>query len=172
MATKPSKTTAGKRTPRAKAGVLSVRTEEKRRAAWRLANEKGFNCPQIAEAIGVTRQRAWQLISEELVIVQGETFAEAIEWRLTQTAGHLADLRLLDEIAAQAKLDKDLKILVSVVKERRALRAELSKLWGAYAPTKTDITTGGDALSPAMQVFAVPLQDASVQEWLLKHRTP
>lgn len=33
----------------------------------------GYSCPQIGEALGVSRVRAWQLLSEEMDLVRAET---------------------------------------------------------------------------------------------------
>jgi hypothetical protein len=49
-----------------------------RRQALRVVNQ-GYSCPQIGAALGITRQRAWQLMNEEMDLVAAETFEEALK---------------------------------------------------------------------------------------------
>lgn len=58
-----------------------------RREALRLVNT-GESCLQIGEALGVMRQRAWQLVTEEMDFLAAETFEVGLKCCHKQTVGH------------------------------------------------------------------------------------
>jgi hypothetical protein len=131
-----------------------------RRDALRLVNA-GYSVPEVGEALGVTRQRAWQLVSEELDAVRAETHEDGIAWRLKLTARHEARIKQLEAVAAGARTNTE---AVAALDKARAVDVELGKLWGAYAPTKTELT-GADGKDLMAGVFAVPLDMPSTEAW-------
>lgn len=158
MAT-PPKTTARKG-PRAKAGATTARVETMRREALRLVNQ-GYSVPEVGEALGVTRQRAWQLVSEELDAVKAETHEDALAWRLKLTARHEARIKQLEAVAAGARTNVE---AVAALDKARAVDVELGKLWGAYAATKTELT-GADGKDLVAGFFAVPVASSDPAAW-------
>jgi hypothetical protein len=169
MATKLPKTTAGKakpKGPRAKAGPTTARVELMRREALRLVN-LGYNCPQIADALTdlgftrVSRQRAWQLVTEEMDLLAAETLEDAAKWRLKLTARHEGRLKALNEAVAKAT---DPATLIAAIDKAKGIDIEIGKLWGAYAATRTELT-GADGNPLVTGVFAVPLDAQTTEAW-------
>lgn len=137
MATPPKTARKG---PRAKAGVSAVQAEQRRLNAWRLADEEGLNCPEIAERLGVTRQAVHQMLQKEMDVREGEVSEHFLRWRTKNTVRHETQLRQLAEIRTRAVSEADLKTQLACVKEARKVVAELSKLWGANAPVKNELS--------------------------------
>lgn len=164
MATKLPKTSAGKakaKTPRAKAGPTTARVELMRREALRMVN-LGYSCPQIGEVLGITRVRAWQLVSEEMALVASETFEDGLKWRHKLTARHESRLKAL-EVEVSKTVDPAAKI--AAIDKGRAIDIELGKLWGAYAPAKSELSGPNGGPIETNGVFAVPIGTIDAGAW-------
>lgn len=148
--------------PRARTGKTSVRVLDMKREAWRL-RLAGYSIPEIGDQLGVTRQRAWQLLDAENKAVQDETHQAAADYRALQVARHESRLRELQTIIASAKSLPSERI--AAFGQIRGIEAELSKLMGAYAPAKAEVS-GPDG-SP-IGVFAVPLAQPTTEAWVAK----
>lgn len=159
-------TKSKKKTPRAKAGATTARVETMRSTALSMLLE-GKSCPEIGDALGVTRERAWQVATEAIDMLIAETLDKAEGWRAILTREHLENLRYGRDLmsttgspeAAEATLDaKELGHNIVC----KALD-KLEKLWGAAVlvpmVTKTDITTNGKEIAG---VPMVPAKDLSV----------
>lgn len=148
--------------PRARTGKTAVRVLDMKREAWRLRLQ-GYSIPEIGDQLGVTRQRAWQLLDAENKAVQDETHQAAADYRALQVARHESRLRELQTIVDASKTLPGERI--SAIDKMRAIEAELSKLTGAYAPVKSELA-GADGGPLAVQgVFAVPLNHAEPSAW-------
>jgi hypothetical protein len=157
------KTTARKKptASRAKAGPTTARVELMRREALQLVN-KGYSCPQIGEVLGVSRQRAHQLVSEELGLLAAETLDEAAQWRNKLTARHEARLKALDEATTRVT---DPAALISAIDKAKSIDIELGKLWGAYAPARSELSGPNGGPIETNGVFAVPTGTVDGEAW-------
>lgn len=149
-------------------GPTAMRVETLRLEVVALVN-KGYSIPQAGAALGISRVRAWQLVKEEMEVIKDETFQEAIEWRHKETVRKENRMQRFEEIAERAQKGGDLQAEIAALAKADAISTELAKMWGAYAPARTDVTSNGETLE-AQAVFAVPVQDASVEEWLSKRQ--
>lgn len=164
MARKPADPLAAprKNRPVARTGKVATRTLDLKREAWRL-RLAGYSCPEIGDKLGVSRQHAWQLLDDEHKAVLAETREAAADYRALQVARHEARLRELQAIADASKTLPSERI--AALDKMRAIEAELSKLMGAYAPTKAEVS-GPDG-NP-IGVFAVPLAQPTTEAWVAK----
>ncbi|CDN85770.1 hypothetical protein BN948_00163 [Hydrogenophaga intermedia] len=79
--------------------------------------------------------------------------------RRQQTARLESRLKQLQKIIDESK---DHGVIVNAIAKMVAIDVETAKLWGAYAPAKTDITSNGETMQGA---FAVPLGDVDPAAW-------
>jgi len=150
-------------------GPTAVRVELLRLKVLQLVNE-GYNCAEAGAKLGITRVRAWQLVNEEMALIATEQSKEAMDWRMKLTVRKEARMRRLVEIADTARTGKDISGEISALAKADAIDTDLAKLWGANAPVKTDVTSNGETVA-ANNVFAVPVQEASIEAWLAKQST-
>lgn len=150
-----------KKTPRAAAGATTARVEVMRAKALEMLLE-GHKCPAIGEALGISRERAWQLSKEALELLKAETLEDAATWRSLLTQEHLEQLGK-GKALRESSHDLDAAQIGFNVVEKSL--AALRSLWVPALPTKTDITTNGEAVQAAVNVFAVPTQAGSIEEW-------
>lgn len=164
MARKPADPLAAprKNRPVARTGKVATRTLDLKREAWRL-RLAGYSCPEIGDKLGVSRQHAWQLLDDEHKAVLAETREAAADYRALQVARHEARLRELQAIADAAKTLPSERI--AALDKMRAIEAELSKLMGAYAPTKAELSGPEGGPLAVQGVFAVPLDHAEPSAW-------
>jgi hypothetical protein len=158
-----------KKSPRAFVGATTARVETMRAEALAMLLA-GKSCPQIGEALGVTRERAWQVTKEALELLIAETMDKAEQWRavLSQKwmdqlvkGEKLRDNALATGEAAPAEGKEGPALPLDALDTANGMiekaLAELGKLWGAYAAVKTeaktastvDHTTGGKPLPSA-----------------------
>lgn len=91
MSTLPAPKPRKKRAPKAKVGATAARTLDLKAKAFELLLQ-GHKCPAIGEALGVSRQRAWQYAKEYLAELKAETLEDVAEWRALLTSEHLDNL--------------------------------------------------------------------------------
>lgn len=145
-ATKPArKPTTG---PRASTGATSARTEQMRGEAFTMLLA-GHKCPAIGAALGVSRQHAWKLAQEGLDLRRAETMDKAEAYRLMCTERHMGRLQKLDEIIdgkdTAGAYAYDAETRIKAAAKAKDIEAEISKLWGAYAPTRQEVTGANGA---------------------------
>jgi hypothetical protein len=110
---------------------------------------KGMKCPAIGAALGVSRVRAWTLANEGMEQLRAETMDKAEQFRIMQTERHMARLQAMDEIVSA--VDKKGKFIYDASARTQAagkavtIEAEISKLWGSYMPTKSEVTGANGA---------------------------
>jgi DNA-binding CsgD family transcriptional regulator len=99
---------------------------------------EGLTFDEIGARLGFTRQRAHQLVKDALAAVA----AERKDLAENQLAFELAQIDSVIRGMAAASAGGDAKAGMTILKamERRA------KLLGLDAPTKTDVTSGGEPL--------------------------
>lgn len=121
----------------------------------------GHKNPAIGAALGISRERAWQLSKEALELLKSETLEDAETWRALLTQEHIEQLGKGKVMRASHNLD-EVQVGLGVVD--KAL-SQLRGLWVPSLTTKTDITSNGEAVQTAVNVFAVPTQVGSIEEW-------
>lgn len=151
-----------KKTPRAKVGATSARVELMRRDVFRMLNQ-GMSCPQIGDVLGISRERAWQLAKEEMEALKAETHEAALEWRLRLSARHDSRYQVLDAVITDPKVDHGTR--VAALSKQTDINKELGKLWGAYAPVKTELSGPDGGPIQAQGAFAVPIGPVDATAW-------
>lgn len=154
--------TKKKKTPRAKVGATSARVELMRREVFRMLNQ-GMSCPQIGDVLGISRERAWQLAKEEMAALKAETHEEALEWRLRLSARHDSRYQVLDAVVMDLTADHGTR--VAALGKQTDINKELGKLWGAYAPAKTELSGPDGGPIQAQGAFALPLGSVDPAAW-------
>jgi hypothetical protein len=161
----PSKTTptaAKKKTPRAKVGGTSARVEQMRREVFRMLNE-GMSCPQIGDVLGISRERAWQLGNEEMAVVKAESHSLALDYRVRLTARHESRINKLQRVIDDPRSEPGL--VVTAIDKQRGCDIEIGKLWGAYAPAKSELSGPDGGPIQAQGAFAVPIGTTDPAAW-------
>lgn len=173
---------------RAFVGTTTARVETMRAQALEMLLA-GKSCPQIGEALGVTRERAWQVTKEALQLLISETMDKAEQWRAVLSQKWMDQLtrgeRLRDSALAAGEaapiegkegpaLPLDALDTANSMIEKAL--AELGKLWGAYAAVKTesksqvqaDVTSKGETLAaPGLSSLSNEALEAIRQAHLL-----
>lgn len=155
---------AAKKRPQAKVGETAARVAAMKLEVFRLLKQ-GLSCPEIAHDLGISRQRAYQLASEELEAVKAETKDAALDWRVLLTARQEARLRELQALAIKAVAKNDIGAAVGAIDKQRAVDVEIGKLWGAYAPVKGELSGPDGGPLQTTAAFAVPLGTVDAAAW-------
>lgn len=121
---------AKKKSPRAKVGATVARTEDKRSRAMEMLLA-GHKCPAIGEALGVSRERAWQLAKEALELLKAETLEDAATWRSLLTQEHLEQLVVGKSLRSSDELAEVEAGLATV----NTALTQLRSLWVPTLPT-------------------------------------
>lgn len=80
-----------RKSPLAKVGATAARTVDLKAKAFEMLLT-GKRCPEIGEALGVSRVTAWKYCKEQLSILKEETLEDASDWRTFITEQHLENL--------------------------------------------------------------------------------
>lgn len=126
-----------KKTPRAAAGGTTARVEVMRAKALEMLLA-GHKNPAIGAALGISRERAWQLSKEALELLKSETLEDAETWRALLTQEHIEQLGKGKVMRASHNLD-EVQVGLGVVD--KAL-SQLRGLWVPSLPTsvKQEVT--------------------------------
>lgn len=142
----------GGRRPKSKTSPKAIETAELRAQVLAL-RKQGWGYDAIGEAMGFTKQRAYQIVCEELAALIKEPAQQILDLELQRLETLLLGVATDAEKGDPRAIDSELRI-----RERRA------KLLGIEAPQKQqlDITSGGGPLPAAsgpptvIQIVAVP----------------
>lgn len=104
---------------------------ETRRDAWAMRRQ-GKTIRQIAEALGIARGTAHNIITQELEEIAGDQREIALHWR----AEHIQQLEEIQGAHLEAAALGDVRAGEMVLK----IKQELAKLQGCYAPIKTELS--------------------------------
>lgn len=138
--TKKTTPAAKKKTPRAAVGGVTARVEDLRSKALEMLLQ-GHKCPAIGAALGITRERAWQLSKEALEMLKAETLEDAAAWRALLTQEHVEQLARGKTLRGSSDLDSAQLGLSTVDKALSQLRS----LWVPTLPTSVkQELTGAD----------------------------
>lgn len=125
--------------------------------------KEGRNGAEIGEALGVSRQRAWQIAKEVLLELRESTLSEAEEWRLVLTEKWWQQVRR-GELLCEKLHDLDAVKLGSEMVEKAL--AKLAELWVPKLPTKVQSELSGpNGEALGMGVFALPLAQVDAAAW-------
>jgi hypothetical protein len=173
---------------RAAAGATTARVEVMRDQVLAMSNT-GMTCPQIGEALGISRNRAWQLLNEALEMLHSETMDKTEHWRAIMSQKWLVQMAKGEALRDQALARGDeppvegakeptlpLDTLETANGMLERSMDKLAKIWGVYAPVKTeskaevqaDVTSKGEAIAaPGLSSLSNEALEAIRQAHLL-----
>jgi hypothetical protein len=112
----------------------------------------GASGPQIGKALGVPRQRVHQYLVQALAELNEATQDAAAQLRAIEDARLEARLLQINVLIEAHRSDPD--VLAKLDARRGAISDAKRRLWGLDEPSRTDLTSGGKAIT-AIEVIYV-----------------
>lgn len=129
--------------PLAQTGKTALTAAERRAEALKM-KLAGATGPQIGKQLGVSRQRVHQYLVQALKELNEASLETTAELREIEDAR--LEARLLDANMLIQAHKSDPEMFVKLDMRRQAISDAKRKLWGLDAPTKADVTSGGEKL--------------------------
>jgi hypothetical protein len=130
--------------PLAATGKTALSAAERRAKAWEL-RLAGATLEQIGKQLGVTRQAVHYLLKRTLADLEKVNLDAAADLRAIEDARLEGRLLEISVLIQAHKSDPDM--VAKLDARRQAISDAKRKLWGLDAPTKADVTSGGQRIT-------------------------